>query len=218
MTRWARETEWDSLFAAAAAAQASRAGVSAELLMDLAKAHAAVESRFTPTAYHFDGPDVVRNSSRGLMQVEGATAQEAGLDPGDDSDTLSGPDAPHDYGETTVPSRITGMYDPAQAIPFAVNIIAGNVARNHGNLPEAIAAYNEGEGRAQTDVAGGGNFRDQRYVDDVLGALAYFQAQRGTPPAAAADPAPAGSSPLTGLARLGGAVALVLLLLLLVRL
>lgn len=216
MTRWAREAEWDSLFAAAAAAQASRAGVTPEVLMDLVKAHAGVESGFSPTAYHWDGPDAVRNVSRGLMQIEGATAQAAGLDPGDDSDTLTGPDAPRDYAETTVPSRTTGMYDPAQAIPFATNIEAGNLARNGGNLPETIAAYNEGEGGAQRDLPAG-TFRDQAYVDRVQDAFAYFQAQRasGAEPAA---PGPAGASSLGGLALAGGVVGLLVLLLVFLRL
>ncbi len=214
MTRWAREAEWDSLFAAAAAAQASRAGVTPEVLMDLVKAHAGIESGFSPTAYHWDGPDPVRNVSRGLMQIEGATAEDAGLNPGNDSDTLFGPEAPRDYAETTVPERTTGMYDPEQAIPFATNIEAGNLARNAGNLAETIAAYNEGEGGAQRDLPAG-TFRDQAYVDRVQDAFAYFQSQRGSAPAA---DAPAGSSSLGGLALAGAGVAVVLLLLLLLRL
>ena len=174
MGRWDRENEWDSLFFTAASQEAARAGVTPYFLMALAKAHCGRESGFSPTAYSYDGPDPVKNASRGLMQIEGITALDAGVPVGDNTDTFTGPNAPHDYARTAVPQRTAGLYDPNIAIPFGVHIIAANLAATKGNVDEAIAAYNEGLGRAHTDVLNGGAFRVQGYVNDVKSNLSYF--------------------------------------------
>src|SRR6266567_2173070 len=120
------EHAYDGLRWAAAKAEAARAGVAAAFLFALAKAHIAVESGFSPTAYHWDGPDPIRNVSRGIFQVEGVTALAMGLPVGSDTDSVIGATAPRDYGRTTVPGRRTGMYDPNLAIPVGVHIIADN--------------------------------------------------------------------------------------------
>lgn len=210
--RWVRERDFDALFVTAATAEAARAGVDAATLLALAKAHAGVESGFSPTAYHYDGPDLTRNVSRGIGQIEGATADAAGLPTGEDTDGPQGPGAPRDYATTTVEGRTSGMYDVNLAIPFMVHIIATNLAAAGGNVREAIAAYNEGLGRAETDAAGGDTYRDESYVDAVQDAFTYFQDQA---------PAPATAAPSSGLSSglvlAAVAVALALLGLLLFR-
>lgn len=211
--RWSREADFDSLFTTAAQTEAARAGVDPATLLALAKAHAGVESGFSPTAYHYDGPDLTRNVSRGIGQIEGATAEEAGLPTGEDTDGPQGPSAPRDYATTTEPGRTSGMYDVNQAIPFMVHIIATNLAAAGGNVREAIAAYNEGLGRAETDAAGGDTYRDESYVDAVQDAFTYFQAQPPTTTAAA--PSVGGFS--SGLVLAAVAVALALLGLVLFR-
>lgn len=174
-----RENDFDQYFWAAAQEQAARTsafGVDAATLFALAKAHAAVESGFSPTAYHFDGPDLVRNVSRGIMQIEGQTAINLGLATGADTDIKTGVGAPRDYITTTVYGRTSGMYDVAVAIPVGVRLIADNVVGARGNLDQAIAAYNEGLPHALRDSY---PFDNQEYVDAVNGKLAYF---RNLPP------------------------------------
>lgn len=195
------EQAYDAIFLAAAGAhpEVQSVGVDPATFFALLKAHAAVESGFSTTAYHWDGPDAVRNVSRGIMQIEGATAIGAGLDAGDATDTQSGPKAPRDYITSTVPERTTGMYDPNLAIPFAANIIAHNLVATNGNIPQAIAAYNEGLGHALRDSY---PFDNQAYVDAVQNKLTYFQGQ-GVPTA----PASGDGSSGVGTAA-GGALAL----------
>lgn len=175
--RYPRENDYDALFWAAAQQQATRTqvvGVDAPTLFALAKAHAAVESRFTPSAYNYDGPDLVANVSRGIMQVEGATAMQWGVPTGADTDTYTGPSAPHDYGVITVPSRKSGLYDPAIGIPTGIRIIANNLVATGGDVEKSIAAYNEGLGHALRDSA---PYDNQDYVTKVEAAFSYFQAQ-----------------------------------------
>lgn len=172
------QTPWDDVIQAVADREAPQVGWTGAQLAALVRAHMAVESGFSPTAYHWDGPDAIRNVSRGVMQIEGATAIALGLDTGADSDTQSGPDAPRDFGTTTVPERTTGMYDPYIAIPVGIRIIRENLARANGNVAQAIAAYNEGPSRAAQD-AGTGSYRDQAYVDRVQ---ARFAQELDVPP------------------------------------
>lgn len=170
------EATYDDVFWAAAQEQAARTeqyGVDAPTLFALAKAHAAVESGFSPTAYHWDGPDAVRNVSRGILQVEGQTAINLGLATGADTDTITGPKAPRDYITSTVFNRRTGMYDVNLAVPVGVRLIADNIVGTQGNLDQAIAAYNEGLPHALRDSY---PFDNQEYVDAVNAKLAYFRA------------------------------------------
>lgn len=198
-----RENDFDQYFWAAAQQQAARTGafgVDAPTLFALAKSHAGVESGFSPTAYHFDGPDLVRNVSRGIMQIEGQTAINLGLATGADTDIFTGTKAPRDYIVSTVLGRRTGMYDPAVAIPVGVRLIADNIVGARGNLDQAIAAYNEGLPHALRDSY---PFDNQDYVDAVNAKLAYF---RNLPPptdtgAATGD----GSSGVPPAAVVGGA-------------
>lgn len=196
------EHAFDAYFWAAAQAQAGRTaavGVDASMLYALAKAHAAQESGFSPTAYNFDGPDLTRNASRGIMQIEGATAEDLGLPTGADSDTESGPSAPHDYAFTTVPGRVTGMYDPALAIPVGVRLIADNVVATGGDIPRAIAAYNEGLSHALRDAP---PYDNAKYVNRVTAYLQDYAAE-GPPDGAGGSENGAGSAPTGGGASTG---------------
>lgn len=198
-----RENDFDQYFWAAAQEQAARTsnyGVDAPTLFALAKAHAAVESGFSPTAYHFDGPDQTRNVSRGIMQIEGQTALNLGLATGADTDIFTGPKAPRDYATTTVFGRTTGMYDAPTAIAVGVRLIADNVVGAQGNLDQAIAAYNEGLPHALRDSY---PFDNQNYVDAVNAKLAYF---KPLPPPTDTGSAPSdGSSGVSTAAVVGGA-------------
>jgi len=176
MTRWAREAEFDALFRAAAAREAPGANVPASYLVALAKAVTGEESGFDPTAYHWDGPDAALNVSRGLMQIEGTTAQRYGLSYfGIDGET--GPNAPH-FGA----GRDGGLYIPAVNVPIGVALLAANLRSSSGDVAQAIAAYNEGLVRASREAPG--PYSNQGYVDAVLDNLQYFLDQ-DTPSASA---------------------------------
>lgn len=198
-----RENDFDQYFWAAAQEQAARTetcGVDAPYLFAIAKSHAGVESGFSPTAYHFDGPDLVRNASRGIMQIEGQTMINLGLATGADTDIYTGADAPRDYITSTVYGRTTGPYDPAIGIPVGVRLIADNIVGACGNLDQAIAAYNEGLPHALRDSY---PFDNQSYVDAVNAKLAYF---KPLPPPTDTGSAPGdGSSGVSTAAVVGGA-------------
>lgn len=201
-----RENSYDDLIWTAANQEAARAGVTPAFLVALGKAHIAAESKFTPTAYHWDGPDPVLNVSRGIFQIEGKTAAGLGLPTGADTDIITGPNAPRDYGTITVPGRTSGMYDVNLAIPTGFHIIATNLASTNGDVDKAIAAYNEGLGHAERDSY---PYDNQDYVDAVNSYLTYF---RGVTPEQAPPPSAStsGASPLIaigGLALLGLGIA-----------
>src|SRR4029077_12944464 len=211
VTAYAHENTYDALFWTAAQAEAQRTaavGVDAATLFALAKGPAAIESGFDPTAYHFDGPDLILNVSRGILQIEGVTARAMGLPIGNDTDTYTGSTAPR----YNVPTRTSGMYDVNLAIPAGVHIMADNVVATGGNLAQAIAAYNEGLPHALRDSY---PFDNQAYVDAVTSKMGYFQAQ-GVPPTALSPEAgssgdgPAAVAVLLPLLLVGGLAYLVL--------
>lgn len=179
MTRWSRENDFDDLFRAAASREAAGARVAPGFLFALAKAIAAQESQFEPTAYHWDGPDSALNVSRGIMQVEGKTAQRYGLTYfGDDGS--SGPDAP-----AVDDSRRGGLYEVPTCIGIGVAVLAANLRASGGDVDQAIAAYNEGTVQAGRDAPG--PYRNQPYVDAVKANLAYFLPPDAPAPASAVN-------------------------------
>jgi hypothetical protein len=149
---------YDALLRGFTDAYVASTGLSGDDFFALCKGIIARESRFQPTAYHLDGPDPVLDTSYGLMQVEGRTAQAFGF-----------------AGDLK-----TGLYDPGTNLLLGVRIIADNLATASGNVPAAVSAYNAGfsaqrpgDGKRNAD----GQFVNQAYVDAVLGYMQQYQAQ-----------------------------------------
>lgn len=86
-------------------------------------------------------------TSRGLMQVLDDTARELGL------------------------SNPQLLYTPWIGIDVGTHYLAKQLARYGGRIPHAVAAYNAGTARFTEQE----EFRNQRYVDDVL---RFFQGAR----------------------------------------
>lgn len=170
MTRWANENAYDDIILPLAQ--------SYNLDPALVKAVIAEESKFNPTAYHWDGPDPILNVSRGLMQIEGvndvALAQAS-------NDVQDGPDAPN-----FLDGRSGGLYDPYLNVPIGVRMLAANLARTGGVLDAAIAAYNAGWSKVRPNDAPrkpDGTFVNQQYVNNILNDYyPYFQGQAGAAP------------------------------------
>jgi transglycosylase-like protein with SLT domain len=146
---------------------ATESGLSDDQFFAFAEAIIAHESNWNARAYHFDGPDTVRNASYGLMQVEGVTAMGYGL-----SEAL-----------------VAGgrLYDIPTNLAYGVRRLAEAVIRQP-DLALAAADYNEGPG----NVAKG--LPDTSYVNDVLRKYqAYYTANTGAAdPVVTAAPEQAG--------------------------
>jgi len=156
-----RENDFDDLFTQAVHGHAWPDGWNA---WALAKAVAAEESGFNPAAYHFD-PNV-NDASRGIMQIEGATAAALHLSPADDA------------------TRTGGPYDPEEGIPAGVGLLAANIQKAGGDVAIAVAAYNSGwstlrPGDAPRDAAG--NLVSANYVDRVLNHFYPYYVQQAQP-------------------------------------
>jgi hypothetical protein len=82
-----------------------------------------------------------QQASWGLMQVMGAVAREAGFD---------GPYLPQ-------------LCDPAIGLRYGCQVLAGHLAWAHGNVTQALAAYNGGRGGNSQPP-----YRTQAYADRVL--------------------------------------------------
>jgi soluble lytic murein transglycosylase-like protein len=160
--RWAAENDYDALIVPRAQA--------ADVEVALVKAIIAHESRFVPTAYHFDGPDPALNASYGLMQVEGRTARDCGFT-GD----------------------FPTLYDPGTNLDLGIPLLGELLRHYTGDVARAVSAYNGGDrpalgfGTPFPD----GTFGNQAYVDDVLEELAYYRSV-AQPTAAPSSPKPAG--------------------------
>lgn len=139
------------MFDAEVAAASSRYGVSPALV----RAVIQVESGGNPRALNTSDP----GSAWGLMQMIPTTARGLGY-----------------YG-----SMSALLDDPALAVDLGTKLLAENLGRTGGNIPDAISAYNGGFrpalgfGRVQAD----GTYRNQAYVDKVLAAMGTTKVSLG---------------------------------------
>lgn len=165
--------------------EASAQGVPVSLI----KAIIGAESAFVPSARRSEPK--LNDASYGLMQVLYGTARKLGY--------------------TGLPE---GLLDPATSIHYGTALLAQNLNTTNGDVPSAVSAYNGGF-RPQlgfgTPLASG-QFRNQDYVNRVMGNLRYFQqkdmtsevkpAKTGAPPSAAtgggATAGPATASVISG--------------------
>lgn len=158
---------YDALFQAAGQAY----GVDPALL----KAHAAQESAFDPHAYRAEPR--IGDASYGLMQLLYTTARR--------------------YSNVSIPTaadrqELTGLYEPGLNVPLAARLIADNLAAAGGDVDTAIAAYNEGIGRALEDRDARRAWRtyDPNYVANVKACYQAYQADfDGSGPPAPDTPA-----------------------------
>lgn len=88
-----------------------------------------------------DTEERLRATSFGLMQVMGQTAREHGFE---------GP-------------FLTALCDPALGVEYGCRVLRAKLNRYVGDMDSALAAYNAGSARRNTD----GAFRNQGYVDKV---------------------------------------------------
>jgi soluble lytic murein transglycosylase-like protein len=169
---------YDAVFAAAGAAY----GVDPALV----KAHAAIESAFNPRAYRAEPR--IGDASYGLMQLLYATASQ-----------YSNVEEPTSADQ----AALSGLYAPGVNIPLGARVIADNLARASGDVEVAIAAYNEGIGRALADRSSGTPWRtfDPQYVAKVKQCWDAYRGDFAGGPPAPDTPAAAGGSP--GLKALG---------------
>lgn len=157
-------TPFDGLFWLSAVQYAGGTGLSAVSFAALLKAHALLESNFTPTAFRAESGG---RASRGIMQVLDTTARALGY---------TGP-----LGNDV--TRTGGLYDSAISIPVAALLVRENMQGSEGILNVAIAGYNEGLGRALADFLAGAPWRttDPKYTAKVraamLGYTPYFEGQ-----------------------------------------
>jgi hypothetical protein len=161
MLMWAAEYDFDGLIRAAASNERPT-GWSVDAFMALMKAHIGAESSFSPGAYHFDPK--VNDASRGLMQIEGATARDLGYfgDLGDDN------------------TRTGGLYDPELNVRLGAQLIHRNLSYARQYLDAAISAYNAGFGGSwMGKQTAPGVFVNQTYVDRVKQYFAHFLNQQG---------------------------------------
>jgi soluble lytic murein transglycosylase-like protein len=108
-------------------------------------AHIKQESAFNPKAYREE--PTINDASTGLMQLLLGTAKTL------DSNTTE-----------------EKLYDPEYNVDLGTRLIAKNLARYNGNLQDAIAAYNAGSARKNSDGLysnSKGVPNVQRYVDKV---------------------------------------------------
>lgn len=157
---WARENEFNHLFAEAARTYApsvnGKFGVTEARFMALMKAHAGAESAFDPMAYNPEAQSPESGGSRGLMQMSLRTARSLGFS-GD----------------------ARGLFDPRANVMLAGLLIRDNL-RTAISPDAAISAYNAGfsreragDGKRTTNSASA-PFVNQEYVGRVQRYLQYF--------------------------------------------
>ncbi|HMH83663.1 MAG TPA: lytic transglycosylase domain-containing protein [Gemmatimonadales bacterium] len=151
------DAAFDGLFWKAALESANGSGLEPFEFAALLKAHAQAESNFVTTAFRAESNN---RASRGLMQILNTTATALGY-----TGSL-GNDLTH----------TGGLYDPGVSIPLAAKLVRQNLVATKGVVNTAIAAYNEGLGRAQEDAAAGLAWRtfDPRYVQKVRANLTSY--------------------------------------------
>lgn len=122
---------------------AAQHGVAPELVLGIIQA----ESNFDPAAYR-DEPQI-GDASRGLMQLLLMTARGLGF--------------------SGAPSQ---LFDPATNVQLGTKLISLNLAARAGNVGKALSQYNGGYRPSLgfgEPFASTGKFKNQAYVDKVLG-------------------------------------------------
>ena len=120
--------------------------------------------------------DAAANNGVELPLIEAVAKNESGFNPNATSPTGAQGLMQLEPG-TASGLGVTNSYDPVQNINGGAKYLRGLLDQFHGNLPEAIAAYNAGPGAVQKYGGIPPYAETQNYVQNVMASYERYRAQ-----------------------------------------